>query len=126
MQLVHLVTLLLIVTMAGARYSHQQARQAAVESVPKLVAIIYTGYLHRLSTKYLHIIYTCRSPCSAPPLTPGTSGCCSERCQSWDECLECAYDNYWLCIDQVNRRRYVLKIATMAFYLSTILSLPFL
>ena len=58
MQLVHLVTLLLIVTMAGARYSHQQARQAAVESVPKLVAIIYTGYLHRLSTKYLHNIYT--------------------------------------------------------------------
>ena len=58
MQLVHLVTLLLIVTMARARYSHQQARQAAVESVPKLVAIIYTGYLHRLSTKYLHNIYT--------------------------------------------------------------------
>ena len=58
MQLVHLVTLLLIVTMAGARYSHQQARQAAVESVPKLVAIIYTGYLHRLSTKYLLNIYT--------------------------------------------------------------------
>ena len=48
MQLVHLVTLLLIVTMAGARYSHQElARQEAVESVPKLVAIIYTGYLHR-------------------------------------------------------------------------------
>ena len=47
MQLVHLATLLLIITMAGARYSHQQARQAAVESVPKLVAIIYTGYLHR-------------------------------------------------------------------------------
>ena len=58
MQLVHLVTLLLIVTMARARYSHQQARQAAVESVPKLVAIIYTGYLHRLSTKYLQNIYT--------------------------------------------------------------------
>ena len=49
MQLVHLVTLLLmIVTMARARYSHQQARQAAVESVPKLVAIIYTDYLQNI------------------------------------------------------------------------------
>merc|ERR1712241_1555452 len=80
MQLVHLVTLLLIVTMAGARYSHQQARQAAVESVPK-------------------------SPCSAPPLTPATTGCCSDCCQSWDECHECAYDNYWLCIDQLGDTR---------------------
>ena len=48
MPLVHLVTLLLIVTMAGARYSHQHARQEAVDSVPKLVAIIYTDYLQNI------------------------------------------------------------------------------
>jgi len=82
MQLVCVVTLLLIITMAGARHSHHQelASQEAVESVPK-------------------------SPCPAPPLTPATTGCCSERCQSWDECLECAYENYWLCVDQLGDTR---------------------
>ena len=40
--LVCVVTLLLIITMAGARHSHHQelASQEAVESVPKLVGII--------------------------------------------------------------------------------------
>lgn len=40
-------------------------------------------------------------PCDEPPLAVDHVGCCSQACVSFDECLECSYDNYWYCIDQV-------------------------
>ena len=40
-------------------------------------------------------------PCDSPPLTISSTGCCSQSCWSWDDCLECSYDNYYLCVDQV-------------------------
>ena len=36
-------------------------------------------------------------PCRNPA---GETGCCSAGCTSWSDCLECAYDNYFLCVDQ--------------------------
>ena len=40
-------------------------------------------------------------PCDQPPLDISSTGCCSQSCGSWDDCLECSYDNYYLCVDQV-------------------------
>ena len=44
-------------------------------------------------------------PCDSPPLDISSTGCCSQSCWSWDDCLECSYDNYYLCVDQVRGRK---------------------
>lgn len=44
-------------------------------------------------------------PCDSPPLDISSTGCCSQSCWSWDDCLECSYDNYYTCVDQVRARK---------------------
>merc|ERR1712110_793698 len=49
-------------------------------------------------------------PCDSPPLDISSTGCCSQSCWSWDDCLECSYDNYYLCVDQIGDTRLCTEI----------------
>ena len=72
--------------------SNQRAKMINYSCWVMIVSVMLTSVSSSSSSR----------PCPSPPLSPEDAGCCSSSCLSWDDCLECSYDNYFLCMDQVS------------------------